>query len=568
MIHRKDAEARRKQISLRLCVSAVKHGNSKRLSPLLTHHIVQRVRAPEYTPVLADAADVLSDQLRVQIERLGAVLKPHLAELETSFRLRLRKLHHDPKQIKALCAITPGAAARILSSDQPAADFFELVEYSGRRLAKLNVPPAGIVRALREYDRVLDPVLILSHPDEYKNFRWAREQLQFCIILTLNNAYYQVREAETQAFYGLFHAELQAENLEDLLDRFLCTLVGFCHAEDGRLLLFDASELVALGRRALGRLAKPHLIKRGQPSDHLILDPAFRARFSWFWSVPLLVHGRVAGLLQLAFSSEYHWLPRELELLDAVGERCMRAAEKARLLEDLARREEQVRHLSEHMMQVEEEERRRISRELHDEAGQSLLCIRLKLEMLGMKAPENLRGSITETRELTEHTIAGIRRTIAALSPALLEQLGLAAALRQMARRFRDIYPGRVRLRLPARCEPLPRECETTAFRLAQECFHNIAKHAQASTVNLSLQSSDGILRLNVEDDGVGFDVKAALEKPNSYGLAGMRERVALLGGKIEIRSRPHRGTLVLIELPIRTQRRKVPVVGAAESAD
>ena len=115
-----------------------------------------------------------------------------------------------------------------------------------------------------------------------------------------------------------------------LLDRFLRTLVRFCRAADGRLLLFDGSEPVALGRRALARLAKPLLIERGQPSDRLVLDPLFRARFPWFWSVPLLVHGRVAGLLQLAFSTEYRWLPRELELLDAVGERCMRAAEKAR----------------------------------------------------------------------------------------------------------------------------------------------------------------------------------------------------------------------------------------------
>jgi signal transduction histidine kinase len=344
--------------------------------------------------------------------------------------------------------------------------------------------------------------------------------------------------------------------------------VQFCHAEDGRLRLFDGSELVELGRRALTRLAKPHLVERGQPLEGLILDPEFRARFPWFWSVPLLVHGRVAGLLQLAFSTEYHWLPRELELLDAVGERCMRAAEKVRLVEDLAQREEQVLQLSEHMMQVEEEERRRISRELHDEAGQSLLCIRLKLEMIGNTAPESLRGPITETRELTEHTITGIRRTIAALSPAVLEQLGLAAALRQMAHRFRDIYPGRVRLHLPARRDPLPRECEITAFRLAQECFHNIAKHARASTVNLSLQSSDGILRLNVDDDGIGFDVKAAREKHGSYGLTGMRERVALLGGKLEIRSRPQNGTRISIELPIRNRRRKEPVVGATESVN
>jgi hypothetical protein len=121
--------------------------------------------------VLADAADVLSDQLRLNFERLSLVLKPHAGNLDARFRKCLRKGRYDARQIKALCDITPGAAARILASERPPADFFELVEYSGRHLAKLNVPPVRIMRALREYDRVLDPVLILSHPDEYKNFR-------------------------------------------------------------------------------------------------------------------------------------------------------------------------------------------------------------------------------------------------------------------------------------------------------------------------------------------------------------------------------------------------------------
>jgi signal transduction histidine kinase len=517
--------------------------------------------------VLADAADVLSDQLRLHLDRLSLVLKPHAGDIDARFRKRLRKGRYDARQIKALCDITPGAAARILVSKRPPADFFELVEYSGRRLAKLNLPPARIVRALREYDRVLDPVLIFSHPGEYKNFRWAREHLQFCIILTLNNAYYQVREAETEAFYSLFHAELQAESLDDLLRRFLATLMRFCHAENGRLMLFDGEPGAAPRPGVLRRLAKPRLIARGKQADALILDPELRSRYPWFWSVPLATNGRTAGLLQLAFSTEYHWLPRELELLGAAAERCLRSAEKARLMEDLARREEQVRQLGEHMMQVEEEERRRISRELHDEAGQSLLCIRLKLEMLGKTAPEPLRQSLAEARELTERTIAEIRRIIAALSPAVLEQLGLAAALRQMANRFRGIYPGRVRLDLSSPLGALPKETEIATFRLVQECFHNIAKHSEASTVNLSLHRTDGLLRLNVEDDGVGFEVKGALEKQNSFGLVGMRERVALLGGKLEITSRLRRGTTISVELPVRTVQQKRPAAGASESA-
>jgi len=128
------------------------------------------------------------------------------------FSQGLRQGRYDATQIKAWYDITPGAHSPI----RPATGgFLRLVEYSGRYLAKLYVLPARIVQALREYDRVLDPVLILSHPDEYKNLRWAREQLQFCIILSLNNPYCQVREAETQAVYDLFHAELQAESLDD-----------------------------------------------------------------------------------------------------------------------------------------------------------------------------------------------------------------------------------------------------------------------------------------------------------------------------------------------------------------
>src|SRR6185503_4530518 len=171
------------------------------------------------------------------------------------FRAWLRARRYQPMQIKALTGITPGAAARMLGSAHAPADFFEQVEYSGRRLAKLNVPPAGILRALREYERLLDPVLARSHPLEYKNLRWAREQLQFCIVLTLNNAYYQVREQETQAFYELSRAEMQACSLDDLLLRFLESLKRFCRAADGRLVLLNGAG-PSLRQGFLGQLAR------------------------------------------------------------------------------------------------------------------------------------------------------------------------------------------------------------------------------------------------------------------------------------------------------------------------
>jgi signal transduction histidine kinase len=277
----------------------------------------------------------------------------------------------------------------------------------------------------------------------------------------------------------------------------------------------------------------------------LLLEPAWKGRFQTVWSIPLATGGRTAGVMQFGFSKSYEWLPREQELLAAAAERCLMAAEKARLMEDLAAREEQVRQLAEHMLHVEEIERRRISRELHDEAGQSLLCIRLQIELLEQAIPAEHAewiGKLREARDLTERTILEMRRLIAALSPAVLEQLGLGAAMRQLVNRFRRLHPIRVKMLL-GRLGRLPQHTEIIVYRLVQECCNNIAKHSAASNVNISVSSSDGWVRLAVEDNGVGFRVEEALARKDSFGLSGMRERVALLGGRFEIRSYPKDGS-------------------------
>jgi len=282
------------------------------------------------------------------------------------------------------------------------------------------------------------------------------------------------------------------------------------------------------------------------------LDPAWTGRHQAYWSVPIDNDGRLEGVMQFGFSSPYEWLPRELDLLFGAGKRCLRAAEKARLTEELARREKQVRELARHMLQVEEVERRRISRELHDEAGQSLLCVHMQLEMAERSVPvefPQLKHTMGETRELVETTIREIRRVIAALSPAVLEQLGLTAALRQLVNRFAQVHPARVRLDL--RADRLPRQLDTVVYRLVQESLNNVARHSNAGRVNLSVTSADGCLTLRVEDDGGGFDVEEALSKKDSFGLVGMRERVALLGGTLKLRSRPGKGAKLQIELPI-----------------
>ncbi|MBL8174097.1 MAG: GAF domain-containing sensor histidine kinase [Bryobacterales bacterium] len=544
---------------------------------------------PEKSPVLADAADVLSDQLRTHIQKLAGFLNPHAASINSRFEKRLKTLRYGAKERNALQAITPGAVTRTVASGQPMAAFFEQVEYHGRRLAKLNLPPGQVLTALEEYDKLLAPMLHRLFPEEFANFQWVREQLHFCVILTLNNAYYQVREAETQAFYELFRVELESRNLDELLRRFLASLAQFCRADAAHLFLLEPAsgqwQCKSSFSRQPRRPAAPHLnglmqdrkvlarLKSGhcwswegaEPGSAVLLDPAWKKRYGSCWSVPLTMGDALAGVMQFGFKKFYEWLPREQELLAAAAERCLLSAEKARLVEDLAKREEQVRALAEHMLHVEEAERRRISRELHDEAGQSLLCVRLNLEMIEQSLPEeeSARSRLAEVREMTERTILEIRRLIAALSPAVLEQLGLGAALRQLVNRFRQMHPAKVRLQI-SKLHHLPKKIEIIVYRLVQECCNNIAKHSMASHVNLSATTADGVLRLQVEDDGVGFHVEEALEKRNSFGLAGIRERVALMGGKFQIESQPNgpagerskearlsRGTRIRIELPI-----------------
>jgi two-component system sensor histidine kinase UhpB len=248
-------------------------------------------------------------------------------------------------------------------------------------------------------------------------------------------------------------------------------------------------------------------------------------------------------VIQLGFAQPHPWLPREMTLLEAAAGSCREAMDRARL-------EREVRRLEAEGRRAEEEERRRIGRELHDEAGQTMLCVRLQLEMMERQAPVALASGLREAREAIEGAIAELRRIVAALSPSVLERMGLSAALRQLAARFRKVHPGELRIRLGGLPARLPRRIEEIVYRVAQESLQNAAKHSGAGCVMLSLRSSDRCIRLSVADNGAGFRPDTAKMKPMSFGLAGMRERAALVGGTLDVRSAPGKGVRVLLELP------------------
>jgi signal transduction histidine kinase len=454
------------------------------------------------------------------IARMTAAIAPLADSLDRRFRTILRQRGYRSAQARAFLLITPAAASRLPSLKR----FLEQVEYQGRRLAKFNLEPGEVRETLKAFGPVLDAVL----PGQFEP---AREQLHLATVLALNDAFYQVREAEAQAFFGLYRAEIEANGLDDLLQRFVRILTRTFRASTGRLLLLD--------RPPRGQLARPLYIERGQVREQLIADPDMRGQFASYWSFPM----RPAALLQFGFSGRYPWLPREMTLLDAVAERCQEAIEKVRL-------EAEIRRLEAEARRAEEEERRRIGRELHDEAGQSLLLLRLQLEMMERDAGAEMRTRLAEARGIAERTVEELRRMVAALSPTVLERLGLEAALRQLAGRFRKTHPAAIRVRLSGACEGLSRQSQEVIYRVAQESLQNVAKHSQATRVNLLLHSTDRIIRLSVSDNGAGFAKEAALSKPMSFGLAGMRERAALLDGNLAIRSTPGKGVTVVLQLP------------------
>jgi signal transduction histidine kinase len=376
---------------------------------------------------------------------------------------------------------------QMLSAD-PALE--EQTEYNSRRLAKLGAAVADVVAWLEK----------CVPADDLRT-----------IELILTRSYVQVREAEVALLEELFRAELESSSLAETLRHFEAALKTYARADTVSI------------RYPMAVSSSRAKCETGPVT---------------VWSVPL-DHD---GLIELRFNKPYPWLPRELDVLRIAAERCLAAGEKAR-------REEQARRLAGTLTEVAERERRRISQELHDEAGQSLLVIRLSLEMLEQALDGPNRDRAREARQMTEHVVNEIRRILSALSPEVLTKLGLAPAVRQLSSRLRWVQPAQVSMQV-SDLPRLPEKLELVVYRLAQECLNNAARHAEAKNITVSLNLADGYIRLNVRDDGRGFEPAGAMARPESFGLAGMRDRVALLGGRMDVSSRPGRGTAIAIELP------------------
>lgn len=271
--------------------------------------------------------------------------------------------------------------------------------------------------------------------------------------------------------------------------------------------------------------------------------------------VPLRVQGRVIGTLGVSRDTpEGTYSLVDQIFMQDLADRAAQAVENARLFEQVEQAREQMRQLARQAVTAQEEERRRISRELHDEAGQSLTALKLRLQMLQMEVPpkfESMRQSIGEVVELTDMTMQHIRLLAQDLRPPVLDTLDFATILRGYCRDFarrtqiQTSYEGD---NLPA----LPDSLKTFLYRFLQETLTNVAKHADASEVQVELQCGTDEVSLMVADDGLGFlpDRAFGLNAASGIGLVGIRERLSLLGGWLEIQSAPGEGSRLTAHIP------------------
>jgi len=276
--------------------------------------------------------------------------------------------------------------------------------------------------------------------------------------------------------------------------------------------------------------------------------------------VPLVAQGGiVGGLVMSVVSEEKPFRIQDLNLLAAFSRQVTAFIENARLYKIVQEREVRLEELVRQLVNAQEGERQRIARELHDETGQKLTALAMGLAVieasLGSDDPAGAKQLVHNLRDLSNQAISELRNVMSDLRPALLDDLGLVPALRSYVQQYAARYPEmHVTLSADRPSQRLLPEYETVLFRVAQEALTNVARHAHATEVSVLLTHLPDLARLEVSDNGIGFDPLALgrLVSGSGLGLVGMQERVTLVGGTCRIESAPGQGTRVVVDLPVK----------------
>jgi PAS domain S-box-containing protein len=300
-----------------------------------------------------------------------------------------------------------------------------------------------------------------------------------------------------------------------------------------------------------------NLIQTGQPV--LIQDTREEADWvvinglEWSLSVlsaPLLVEGNVIGFVNLFAEQTGFFTQSMCDRVVAFAAHAAVAIQNAWLFEQVRSSSERLHSLSRRLVEIQENERRYISRELHDEAGQLLTSLMVDLRLLEKKAsqPEIVKEKIVDMESSLNQVLENLHRIAMALRPASLDHVGLVSALSQHVESIGEKHNLKVSFESGKILKRLPSNVETVLYRIVQEALTNVVRHAHATRVDVVLTERDDKLIVIVEDDGIGFDPETAMTG-NHLGLFGIRERAEMIDGKLVIESAPGKGTTLIVEV-------------------
>ncbi len=289
--------------------------------------------------------------------------------------------------------------------------------------------------------------------------------------------------------------------------------------------------------------------------------PSFKVRYTagaeppqWLTCYLITSKRKTVGFFGFGSTKSKILSIQELHLLGSLGNLLGNAIENAKLMETIGQHRQELRQLTEKLFQTQEEERRRIARELHDETSQSLTAVKLGLDRLEQKIPADkigLQNDLNDTRRMLLRTASEIRRLSYNLHPTLLSDLGLEPALKLYFKEIREHSNLDIHFKMIGFDKRMDKDLETALYRFSQETLTNTLKHSGAETFKCKIIKSYPNIIFTAEDDGVGFNEGIENQDKRSLGLIGMRERTLLLGGVFQLKGRPGEGTRIRIEIPL-----------------
>ncbi|OBK65641.1 GAF domain-containing sensor histidine kinase [Mycolicibacterium fortuitum] len=275
--------------------------------------------------------------------------------------------------------------------------------------------------------------------------------------------------------------------------------------------------------------------------------------FTSMVSVPMETGpGGLVGVLNVHTVDRREFTPRDIELLLVIGRLIAGALHQARLHRQLVARERAHENFVEQVIEAQELERRRLAGDIHDGISQRLVTLSYRLDAAARAVePDAVAEQLAAARELVALTLQEARAAISGLRPPVLDDLGLSGGLASLARSI-----PRIPIDVDLAETRVPDHIELALYRIAQECLQNVIKHAEADRARLTFSVDDGVARLEIVDDGMGFDTfehPLGSDEMGGYGLLSMAERAEIVGGRLHIRSRPGAGTTVTASIPLPT---------------